>query len=264
MTLLKLMLSLLLSSSFLFAYIDNDLDGVEDKYDQCPNTSFDALVDKYGCPPNEKYLGSLTLQIQNSWQFDTNNSFSNYGVALYYSYDNFSFSFSNAQQSTIDANNQTAQYTGDLYVDMGYKFQTQNLESKLSIGSKIATANENIGTGENDYYASFSLNYLLNNNFALFSKVNYTFVGDEPSIDYQNSLGYSVGMAYLLSDKWYSSLTYYGANSIYRDGVDYESLSWYNSYSLSSDYFLGLNYNYGLDELSFTHMLTLSLGATFE
>ncbi len=30
--------------------IDSDKDGVFDKYDKCPNTPFNKLVDKDGCP----------------------------------------------------------------------------------------------------------------------------------------------------------------------------------------------------------------------
>ena len=44
-----LIVLLVLSSTSLLAYEDSDLDGVEDKLDQCPNTSFSDLVDIRGC-----------------------------------------------------------------------------------------------------------------------------------------------------------------------------------------------------------------------
>ena len=272
MTLLKLFFAFFLSSIYLFGYIDNDLDGVDDKDDLCPNTSFDELVNKDGCPQNNTHstthtthdLGSLTIQLNNAWQFDTNDTFSNYGFSLYYDYHNWSFSLSNAQQTTIDNNNQQAQYNGDIYVDMGYNFKQETFQSRVTVGTKIATANDSIGTGEDDYYTALSLNYLASDNLALFSNVSYTFVGDTPTIDYQNSFAYGLGIAYLPTANWYSSLSFNQADSIYSNGIPYQSLSWYNSYTMSSDYFIGLNYSYGLDELSFNHTLTLSLGATFE
>ena len=268
MSLVKPFLALVFTSIALFSYVDNDLDGVDDKDDLCPNTSFSELVDENGCPENNTHsinnLGSLTLQLNNSWQFDTNNTFDNYGFSLYYAYDDWSFSLSNAQQTTLDNNNQTSQSRGDLYVDMGYNFKHEKLQSRVTMGTKIAIANENIGTGEDDYYTALSLNYLAHDNLALFSNFTYTFVGDTPTINYQDSFAYGLGIAYLPTEHWYSSLSFNQADSIYTNGIPYQSLSWYNSYTIKRDYFIGVNYNYGLDELSFDHSLTLSLGATFE
>ena len=42
-------LILILLSGMSIAYEDQDIDGVEDSVDECPNTPFDALVDKRGC-----------------------------------------------------------------------------------------------------------------------------------------------------------------------------------------------------------------------
>ena len=48
-TMRKLLLLILLLPLWLFAYSDNDLDGVEDKDDLCPNTSLAEIVDDTGC-----------------------------------------------------------------------------------------------------------------------------------------------------------------------------------------------------------------------
>ncbi len=261
MNLLKL---LFLTTIFLFGYIDSDIDGVEDGDDLCPNTPFDKIVDENGCDEENRYLGSLTLQVSNSWQIDANNTFSNYGFSAYYSYSNFSFSLSNSQQSSFDNMNNQSNYRGDLYIDVGYGFKTDKSKTKFTIGSKIATGDESISTGENDYYGSILFNYITNYNLSLFSNLSYTLMGDSPNTDYQNSFSYSFGVNYIITPNWYSSILYSFSDSIYRDSVDSQSISWYNSYQINQDYFVALNYNYGVDELSFDHAIKLYLGVTFE
>ena len=45
----KLLILFVILPLWLFAYSDNDLDGVEDKNDLCPNTSLIEIVDDTGC-----------------------------------------------------------------------------------------------------------------------------------------------------------------------------------------------------------------------
>lgn len=46
----KIIGAVLLFSNFSFAFVDNDLDGVDDSIDKCPNTPFDQIVGQDGCP----------------------------------------------------------------------------------------------------------------------------------------------------------------------------------------------------------------------
>ena len=75
-TITTITLSFLLFSSTLFAYQDYDIDGVEDSLDLCPNTPFDVLVNKNGCPNDGektklgKYLGRLTFKIGSDMSID--------------------------------------------------------------------------------------------------------------------------------------------------------------------------------------------------
>lgn len=262
MNLLKLFL---ITNLLLFGYVDSDIDGVADEDDLCPDTPFDKLVDENGCDKDNIYWGFLRLQISNSWQIDNDNIFSNYGISSYYNYNNISFSISNSQQSSLDNNNNQSNYRGDLYIDIGYLFEVDNkTETKLTFGSKIAKADDEVGTGENDYYISLMLNHIVNDNLSLFSNISYTLVGDSSTINYQNSFGYSLGFSYITSSNWYSSISYNQATSIYPNTLDSKSISLYNSYRLTKEYFLGLNYNYVVDELSYDHIVTLSLGVNFE
>ena len=53
----QIVLSVLLLSSVLVAYKDQDIDGVDDSRDLCLNTPFDVIVDERGCPYGKIFLG---------------------------------------------------------------------------------------------------------------------------------------------------------------------------------------------------------------
>jgi hypothetical protein len=261
----NLFFSFLILNSFLLSYEDSDIDGVDDTIDLCPNTSFDKLVDKNGCPQDEIYRGKLTLQIGTDLSIDEdNNQIKNYNFVGNYNYKKWNLSLSNSQQTTYDSNNNPIINSGDLYANLGYSFNLNPFESMISIGTKIATASEKIGTGENDYFSQLNINYFINNKIMIFSQIGYTLTGDTPYISYKNSLAYSLGTGYSITAHYYSSLSYDYAQSIYNSNPDYQSLSWLNSYSFLNDYFISLNYTHGLDEISYPHTFSLNLGVTFE
>jgi hypothetical protein len=261
----RLISSIFILQSSLLGYEDSDIDGVADSIDLCPDTSFDKLVDENGCPENEHYLGSVTLQLSNDIALDEdNNQITNYNFFGSYSYKKWSFSLSNTQQTTYDSNNNGSTDSGDLYLNLAYKFNYSNFQTNLNFGVKIATADENIGTGENDYFGSIDMNYFINDKQTLFAQFGYTMIGDSPIITYQDILAYSLGTGYMVNTQWYSSIAYDNSESIYNNAKNYQSLSWLNNYSFLDNYFISVNYIYGLDNLSYPHTFSLKLGATFE
>ena len=255
---------LLLFTTYAVAYEDRDIDGVDDSIDLCPDTSFDKLVDENGCPEEEDYWGGLTLQFGNEISFDSlNERVNNYTLFGSYRYKNWNLSLSNAQQTTYDINNDASTSRGDLYITTGYLFDNSEFQTKLSFGAKVALANSDVGTGENDYFSSLNITYFLNNSQTFFGHLSYSLNGDS-KIDYQNSLGYSFGTGYLVNSNWYSSLSYDYSSSIYSDGESYQALSLFNSYSFLENYFTSMNYTYGLDEVSYNHTISINLGVTFD
>jgi len=261
----KLTFSIFILHSLLLGYEDSDIDGVEDANDLCPNTSFDKLVDKNGCPENEIYWGWATLQLGSDIAIDENsNKLNSYSFLGSYGYKKWYFSISNTQQTTYDNNNNRSTNSGDVYLSSGHKFNYKNFQTNLNFGIKIATADETIGTGEDDYFSSVDINYFINGKQTLFAQIGYTLTGDSTNTTYQNSLACSLGTGYMLNNKWYSSFSYDYAESIYKDAQEYQSLSWFNSYSFLDNYFISLNYTYGLDNLSYPHKFSINLGATFE
>lgn len=261
----NLIFSLTLINTLLIAYQDSDIDGVDNSIDLCPDTPFDKLVDEHGCPEDEAYGGEWTLQVGHDFTIDEENNYlQNYNFFGNYSYKEWNFSLSNSQQTTYDSNNNPTINTGDLYLSLGYQLNHEHFQTNLSLGTKIATASENIGTGEQDYFSSLNISYLLNEKQMIFSQIGYTLTGNSPLIHYNNSLAGSLGTGYSLTSHWYSSLSYDYAQSIYDNSSDYQSLSWLNSYSFLDDYFVSLNYTYGLDNISYPHTFSLKLGVTFE
>lgn len=257
-------ISFLLFVTQLIAYEDSDIDGVEDSIDLCPDTSFDKLVDENGCPEDEKYWGSFSLQFGNEISFDSfNERVNNYTLFGSYRYQNWNLSLSNTQQTTYDINNDASTSRGDLYLTTGYLFDNSGFQTKLSFGTKVALADSDVGTGENDYFTSLNMTYFINNSQSVFGYLSYSLNGDS-EIDYQNSLGYSFGTGYLLNSNWYSSLSYDCSSSIYKEGEKYQALSFFNSYSFLENYFISMNYTYGLDEVSYTHTISTNLGVTFD
>jgi hypothetical protein len=249
----------------LMAYEDSDIDGVEDAIDLCPNTSFDKLVDEDGCPENERYLGVLSFQIGNDISFDEiSNNINNYNFFSNYQYNNWNISLSNSNQTSYDSNNNASTSQGDIYLSSGYLFSNDFFQTRLTLGTKFSTANEEVGTGENDYFSSLSFSRSISKKQTLFSYLSYSLNGDSNETNYKNTFSYSLGSGYMLNENWYSSLSYDYASSIYNDGEAYQAISFFNSYSFLEDYFVSLNYAYGVDELSYRHTFGVRGGATFK
>ncbi len=269
---LKIILPLLLIySSTLFAYQDYDIDGVEDRYDRCPDTPFDKLVDAYGCPENDAYRGSLTLKVGSDVYVDEEyDSVNSLNFFINYKYNEWDVSISNASYALFDTQSNSVSDSGDIYVNVGYLFKKEKLSMRATLGYKFSTADIDevadtyMGTGENDYLSGINISYLIRERQNVFLYYGYSVIGDSEEYDYENRSSYSIGSGYAITDRWYSALSYEGSNSIYSDLDDYRAISWFNSYSFSETFFTTLNYSYALDDLSYDHSFSIKLGVTFE
>ena len=260
---LSLISTLLISS--VYAYTDDDIDGVDDSVDLCLNTPFDVLVDTDGCGENQKSHGALTLKIGSDISFNTlSESSSSINFFTNYRYKDWDISLSNSHYTTFDNATGGNSEAGDLYLTSGYLFQRDQFYTKFSIGMKLATADEGVGTGENDYLASINTSYFFTDTQDLFFYYGYTKSGDSATMDYKDFSSFSVGTGISLTDAWYSGISYdySGANSTDIDA--YKALSWFNAYNVTKSFFITLNYAHGLDDFSYDHTLSLKLGVHFE
>jgi len=254
---------LLLTLSPLHAFEDSDIDGVADSNDLCPNSSLEDIVDVNGCAEIKKYLGELTFMVGSDINFGETTT-TDYNLFSSYSYKRWSFSIANGEESSLDKNNKEIQSIGDLYLSTSYSRVVDDVYAQLTMGMKVAIGEDEVSSGENDYFTNLGINYALNERIILLSSLNYTFTEDSNETTYANPLGYSLGIGYIVNEKWYSSLRYQQADSIYRDSEDYKSFSLFNSYNFRENLFGTLNYTRGLDDLSYRDRVSFKLGVTFE
>lgn len=282
-------LTLIVFSTFSFAFQDSDLDGVEDGLDRCSNTSFDKLVDQKGCASNQTaqtYRGALTLRVNNDMRsdevYESDNTLSFFANYRYRAWD---ISLSNYRSTTGSNYSEDNLITeDDVYVTLGYlkTFSTSTL--KLSVGSRIASDSETVttqstaggGNGRfarnttivtqtetidrnNDYFIGINVNYLITTKQNLFGYVGYTLSGD-----YDNYASFSLGTGYSVTPKLYSALSYNYTQSNYIDGDDEQSFAWFNSYYFTPSFFATAMYTYGIDDLSYDHTVSIGLGYTFQ
>jgi len=290
-------LILILLSGMSMAYEDQDIDGVEDSIDECPNTPFDALVDKRGClNTNEpkattpkSYIGHFTFKVGTDISSDeTYETDSSLNLYANYSYKNWDISISNSR--SVSSNNYTEDNSysdSDIYVTTGYLFDLSNSQLKLSIGTKIVddedsttsttntqqrrgrrinsvpTENESSSSRDNDYFASLNFSYFLNSKQDIFFYLGHTLSGDSDEMDYEDYSSLSLGTGYSLNSSWYSSLSYNYTGSIYPDGEAQQGITWFNSYSFNKNLFATASYTYALDDSSYDNTLSFALGVRF-
>ena len=261
----KLYLISLLSITSAFAYTDNDIDGVDDSIDQCLHTPFDLLVDENGCAFGKSNHGALTLKVGSDISFNNpSDSSTNLNFFALYEYNNWDISLSNSNYTTFDNTSGGSSEAGDLYLSTGYLIKNDKLDTKLSLGTKLATADEGVGTGENDYFASLNLNYFLGEKQDFFLYYGYTLSGDTETIDYEDFSTLSIGTGYTITDKWYSGISYDYTGTNIADGDSYKAISWFNSYAFTQEFFATINYAHSLDNFSYDQTISLKLGVYFE
>jgi len=261
---IKSMSILLFFSSSLLAYTDQDIDGVEDRHDHCPNTPFDMIVDKRGCADNQNLPSKFTLQIGSDLNFNTLTDIStNLNVYVNYHYEKWDFSLSSSNYNLTNLNTSDVSETS-LYITAGYLLQYKQLNTKLSLGTKFAFSDENDRERDNDYYASIHLDYYPSPKQNVFLYYNHSISGQRTDTHYDDINSYSLGTGYMFTPKWYSALSYNHSTALFPDTEDYKALSWFNSYNFTKDLYVSCNYAHTLNDSTSEHILSLNIGIHFE
>ena len=243
------------------SYVDYDLDGVDDAIDQCPNTPFDVLVDRFGCNMEKQKKGRLTLQAGFNRNIDSSYDNSTLlNLYLGYTYKNWDISLSSANYNTNPGT--IVDLEDDIFLTAGYTFYNDNLQTRIFAGTKFAFL-ENTDR-DNDYYVGTNITYMFNKKQDIFAYYSYTLSGDSDTVHYKNFHTFSVGTGYYVTPQWYNALSYSYVSSYYTGGESYQTLSWYSTYMMNSNTYIAFNYAYGLNESSYDHTFSLSIGAFFE
>lgn len=252
---------------------DSDFDGVADAYDACPETPFELTVTADGCPEKASqaftfYLLGLgvTYAIGTYATAQTIESISNEVTAALYRGD-FYASILGAYyyRGAYDPN--VASYDGggvsDTLLNVGYTFYpSEGFSITPGAHLKLATADEGLGTGENDYGCSLLANMSLDP-ASLFAMAGFTYTGDSDTVAYRDIVFGSAGVGYGPDERSYFSISYDYSQAYYEDIADQQSLSLYAGYDLYDTLSLKINYSYGLSDSAAKHNASLMLTKLF-
>ncbi len=279
---MKIVLNILLLGLFassLFAYVDSDMDGVEDSIDRCPNTAFTDLVDINGCtqkslvsPHHYDIIFGASYSASDYLTLNATDSLAG-NVQVDYYYKNFSLQASTSYFTT-EGNGFSDSGLYDSFVGGAYQFRPmRNLSLRLGAGALLPTYKSTLDNNNMDYTANINLSYNLGN-VNLFGGYSYTIINDDDvnvvaadgnvtTILYQNTQGYSVGAGVYATQKLYISGAYNSVDSIYTNIEDITTASLYGYYSIDSHWFSTLSYAYGLSTSASDHYASIRLGYFF-
>ncbi len=271
-----LFLLMLLISLDIFAYSDFDMDGVDNKYDQCPNTLFSELVDSNGCtiknlasPHNYSIILGINFS-QTSYETMQKTDTLTETLQVNYYYKNFSLQANTSYYSSQDDNG-----LNDSFLGIYYKLQPlDNLFIRLGGGAVFATYDSELNNNNTDYRASLSMSYMLNKinifggySFTMINNDNVTIVYNDvvssATVTYQNTNSYSVGLGFYPTSKLYISGSYSSSDNIYANENMIKTASIYTFYSINSSWFSSLSYAYGLSDTASDNYVSLRVGYYF-
>ncbi len=234
-----------------FAFIDEDLDGVDDSVDKCPNTPFDVLVNKYGCPIDEPiYKGILFVESGLGFLNDNSENINFLTFSVAYSFKEFYFSIS----PTYFFNSNSG--IGDTFIYGSYSKFINNFFVNIGMNIQLPTGNSYFSENSYNFTPLFSIDYF-KGNLDYFVFYGYTI---RTNSDLQNSHNLSLGTGYQFTDKLYLNLS---LDFIFSKNQSKEYISIFGIWDLSEKYYLSLNYDYGLNENAIKNLLLLKIGVSF-
>ena len=264
--------SLIIATS-LFAYEDSDLDGVDDIVDKCPNTPFSELVDINGCTTktlfSDHHYDIIIGTSYSDSDYQTLNKADTLATSIQvdYYYKNFSIGASTSYFSTKgDTNSDKGLY--DSYINFSYQFMPKDFFIVRVLGGFILpTYSSSFNNNNIDYYASINLSYNIDK-VNIFGGISYTLIEDDDvnssvTLQYQNTLAFSAGAGYYVTDSLYTSLSYNTSDSIYQSIEDIKTLSLYAYYSIDEHLFGTLSYAKGISDSASDNYLSMRIGYYF-
>ena len=275
-----LFLAMFFISSSLYAYVDSDMDGVEDQVDRCPNTPFSDLVDMEGCtkkslvsPHHFDVIVGASYSDSDYQTLNTTDTFASTLQVDYY-YKNFSLQASTSYFTTSgDSFSDTGFY--DSFVGAAYQFKPlENLSLRVGAGAILPTYSTSLNNNNTDYTGSLNLSYNISK-LNLFGGYSYTQINDDDvsfvdangtvtsSANYQDTSAYSLGAGYYMTSSLYVSGTYNSSDSIYQSIEDIQTASVYGYYTIDEHWFSTCSYAYGLSNSASKNYVSLRLGYFF-
>ena len=254
----------------LYAYTDNDMDGVDDAIDKCPNTPLTDLADINGCskkslvsPHHYDIIVGLNYSDADSRSLNATDTLAT-SLQVDYYYKQFSIQASTSYFTT-EGSGYSDSGLYDSFLGASYRLNyINNLSISLSAGAILPTYDTDLNNNNTDYTTSVNLSYMLKN-FNIFGGYAFTLINDDDisDITYQNTNALNGGLGYYVSDKLYMSGSYSVSDSIYEGVEDIETASVYGYYSIDKDKFATLSYSRGLSDSASKNYVSIRLGFLF-
>jgi hypothetical protein len=239
----------------LFGYIDNDMDGVEDKDDLCPKSLMTDLVDLTGCSIKSlisPHHFAISSGLGIAEDEDASYTFSTFNVNYYYKKISvqLSSSYYDLESDTLNSSG-----TNDTYFNLFYTSKIrENFSLTLGTGTVLPSFDD-INNSQ-DYTTSIFGKYA-KDNWTLSAGASYAFIGD---VNANNKLAYNMAIGYYWNTNFYSSLGYYVSESIYDDVEDFESLSLSTYYDINKNWFAILSLTEGMSAVSLDNSMGVKVG----
>jgi hypothetical protein len=237
-------------SQTLFAFVDDDIDGVENSFDLCPHTPFDVVVDETGCDKNRLFKGKLTFEIGVEAEWFESDKSSTTNLYIDYAYRAFDL-FLSTNRSSIQAVE-----SNDIYLGVGYSYQREKVFTKLSLGSLVSSS-----TQSNENYATLFLSYQWKSNLNFFGNYTYTHLQKRRKKQKKYFESVTLGTSYQFNSMLLLSLGYMHETFVAKRMNSKDSVFLTGEYHFLQRYYVVTNYRYREDDLQ---TFSLSLGVTFE
>ncbi len=238
-------------------YLDDDMDGVENEDDLCPNSAITDIVDERGCVIEKVDFKSghhfdITLGYKYA-RLDEEYSQTSQSLSLGYYYENFSAYF---YTSNYDLNSGESG-ADDSSLSFYYRIENGKFRYRFGVGVYIPTYDS--ADNKTDYFTRAKVIYY-RDNFDFSFSLGHTFMQDIDSVD-TNS--FTIGVGYMVTQKRYISLSYKNQDSIYANEENLQDLSFYVNYLFNEHVFLSTQLSAGLSKSSADFSATVNIGYYF-
>jgi len=228
----KVLLYSIVLSIFIHAqdFIDEDLDGVDDRIDKCPNSSLFDIVDSTGCA-----IKHLKVKVQKISSYDISIGFNSIKYKdNTYSSETISFSYYYKDFNLNIFNSFSKEGIEDITLEFVYKFKRYH---KIGLGFYLP--NSDFEGNNLDYFIKYKYSYEYKKiDFSLLYK--YIFMRDRNT---QNSNTFIVSCGYEFNSNWYSSVSYSYETSIYKDEPSIKTFSLFLNYSINEHIYINTSFS---------------------
>ena len=238
------------------SFLDDDLDGVENNFDRCPNTPFTALVDKNGCITKKiEFTKNQNIDISVGYyhaKIDDSYTQNSTSLNIVYYKDNYTFLLNTSRYDISGVDSGQDDTTLAFFYNFKNTISTQ-------IGAGVYLPTSNISDNKTDYFLKTKVIYT-KDKYDTYLSYTRTFMKDT---DTRDTNSYILSFGYNFTDDFYSSLSYSSSDSIYDESGKINYLSLYMEYYINDNFYISSTYSDGKSSLANDYSYSFDLGYSF-